>query len=99
MSMLLQRGCGNHRMGSGVEFCEPSEASLRCESKGTLKSVVASEANSHFPGATQMSPSVQGLCSWSVAKSCLTPCDPMDGSMPGFPVLHCLPEFVQTHVP
>ena len=24
--------------------------------------------------------------------------DPMDYSMPGFPVLHCLPEFVQTHV-
>ena len=25
-------------------------------------------------------------------------CDPMDCSMPGFLVLHCLPEFVQTHV-
>ena len=25
-------------------------------------------------------------------------CNPMDGSMAGFPVLHCLPEFVQTHV-
>ena len=24
--------------------------------------------------------------------------DPMDCSMPGFPVLHCLPEFTQTHV-
>ena len=34
----------------------------------------------------------------SVAKSCLTPCDPMDCSTPGFPVLHCLPEFAQTHV-
>ena len=58
--MPVQRGRGNHRMGSGVEFCEPSEASLRCESKGTLKSVVASEANSNFPGAAQMSPSVLG---------------------------------------
>ena len=34
----------------------------------------------------------------SVAKSCLTLCDPMDCSTPGFPVLHYLPEFVQTHV-
>ena len=25
-------------------------------------------------------------------------CDPMDCSMPGFPVLHYLPEFTQTHV-
>ena len=27
-----------------------------------------------------------------------TLCDPMDCSMPGFPVLHHLPEFVQTQV-
>ena len=26
-------------------------------------------------------------------------CDPMDWSTPGFPVLHFLPEFAQTHVP
>ena len=30
--------------------------------------------------------------------SCLTLCDPMDFSTPGFPVLQSLPEFVQTHV-
>ena len=29
---------------------------------------------------------------------CLTLCDPMDCSTPGFPVLHSLPEFAQTHV-
>ena len=34
----------------------------------------------------------------SVAKSCLTLCDPMDFSTPGFAVLHCLLEFVQIHV-
>ena len=37
-------------------------------------------------------------CCCSVAKSCLTLCDPMDCSMPGFPVPHHLPEFVQVHV-
>ena len=36
-------------------------------------------------------------CCCSVAQSCLTLCEPMDCSTPGFPVLH-LPEFVQTHV-
>ena len=30
--------------------------------------------------------------------SCVTLCDPMDCSMPGFPVHHQLPEFTQTHV-
>ena len=33
-----------------------------------------------------------------VTKLYLTLCDPMDCSMPGFPVLHCLLEFAQTHV-
>ena len=37
-------------------------------------------------------------CCCSVAQSCLTLCDPMDCSMPGFPVLHHLPEFAQTHI-
>ena len=34
----------------------------------------------------------------SVTQSCPTLCDPMDCSMPGFPVHHHLPEFTQTHV-
>ena len=34
----------------------------------------------------------------SVAQLCLTLCDPMDCSMPAFPVLHCLLEFAQTYV-
>ena len=34
----------------------------------------------------------------SVAQSCLTLCDPMDCSTPGFPVHHQLLEFAQTHV-
>ena len=33
-----------------------------------------------------------------VAQSCLTLCDPMDCSTPGFPVHHQLPETAQTHV-
>ena len=37
-------------------------------------------------------------CCWSVAKSCLTLCDPVNCSPPGFPLLHYLPEFAQTHV-
>ena len=32
----------------------------------------------------------------SMYKSLPTLCDPMDCSTPGFPILHCLPEFAQT---
>ena len=38
------------------------------------------------------------ICCCLVAQLCPTLCDPMDCSMPGFPVLHHLPEFAQTHV-
>ena len=34
----------------------------------------------------------------SVNQSCPTLCDPMNRSMPGLPVDHQLPEFIQTHV-
>ena len=37
-------------------------------------------------------------CCYSVAQSCPTPCNPMNCSTPSFPVLHHLPELVQTHV-
>ena len=37
-------------------------------------------------------------CCCSVALSCPTLCDPMNCSTPVFLVLHCLPEFAQTHV-
>ena len=38
------------------------------------------------------------FCCCSVTKLCLTICDPMYSCASGFPVLHYLPEFVQTHV-
>ena len=44
------------------------------------------------------------LCFWppvqysSVAQLCLTLCNPMDCSTPGFPVYHQLPELTQTHI-
>ena len=37
-------------------------------------------------------------CCCSVAKLCPTLCNPVDCSSAGFPVLHHLPEFAQTHV-
>ena len=45
-----------------------------------------------------LAPSINCSCCCSVAKSCLTLCDPMDCSTPGSSVLHCLLEFAQIHV-
>ena len=39
------------------------------------------------------------FCCCSVDKLCWTLCNPVDWGTPGFPVLHYLPEFAQTHVP
>jgi len=44
-----------------------------------------------------MFPSPGTSCCCSVAQLCQL-CSPMDWSMPGFPVLHYLPELAQTHV-
>ena len=38
------------------------------------------------------------MCVHSVAKSCPTLCNHMDGSTPGFSALHYLPEMAQIHV-
>ena len=38
------------------------------------------------------------FCCFLLTKSCPTLCDPLSCSMPGFPVLHCLLAFAQTHV-
>ena len=38
------------------------------------------------------------FCYCSVTQSCLTLCDPVYCSTPGFPVLHHLPELAQTHI-
>ena len=45
-----------------------------------------------------MSPLFIQNCFCLVTKSCLTLCDPMDCSTPGFSVLHYLPAFAQIHV-
>ena len=52
-----------------------------------------------FPPVRALDSALIAVSCCSVAHSCPTLCDPMGCSTPGFPVLHCLPEFAQTHVP
>ena len=54
-------------------------------------------SNHHCAGTSLHTRLTQQGC-WSAAQPCLTLCDPMDCSTPGFPVLHHLLEFAQTHI-
>ena len=74
--------------------------SLRLELEETIHGDLT-----HFTGLVYIrnsladSEALVALCPCcSVAKPCLTLRDPKDCSMPGFPVLHYLPEFAQTPV-
>ena len=61
----------------------------------TLKSVI--RIIPLFKSSTKLH-CAQIFCCYSVAKSCLTPWDPMECSTPGFLVLHCLLDFAQIHL-
>ena len=43
-------------------------------------------------------PPKKNCCGYSDAKPSPTLCGPMNCSTPGFPVLHYLPQFAQTHI-
>ena len=49
-------------------------------------------------GMSNIYKSIKAILLFSVTQSCLALCNPTDYSRPGFPVLHHLQEFAQTHV-
>ena len=51
-----------------------------------------------LPSGRETMPRRRPLGSSVQSLSCVWLCDPMDCSAPGFPVLHYLPEFAETHV-
>ena len=90
--------------------CLPGESSRSHRWKAQAHKTVPSPPPFHMlvtsPGCRMTRPTVYRsevpitplLQFSSVARSCLTFCDPMDCSMLGSPVLYCLPELAQTHV-
>ena len=74
--------------------------------QGTWVRSLVGELEPPCPGTTKeantrqlLSPRAATKTVPSAAQLCLTLCDPMDCSTPGFPVLHYLPEFAQTQSP
>ena len=56
------------------------------------------DPDNHDGVFTHLEPDILECEVSSVTQSCPTLCNPMNCSMPGFPVHHQLPEFTQTHV-
>ena len=75
-----------------------SEGVQRLREVELLKSIYYVQATQ--PSLTALHEKARGhfLCCCSVTQSCLTLCNPMDCSTPGFPVLHHLLGFAQFHV-
>ena len=78
-----------------VEFGEPQTLSGSTLCLLFISQIAIIFSNS---GSGSNHPSYLSSMSGSVAQSCLTLCDPMDGSMPGFPVQQQLLKLTQTHV-
>ena len=79
-------------MVSGVEVSGQLPVGMG-EAQGPPHLPQSSHHSIEFVGAAVSS---EFFC--SVAQSLLILHDPMNCSMPGSPVIHCLPEFVQIHV-
>ena len=63
-----------------------------------LQSPTLTSIHNHWTPGNSQDSCFFCCCCCPVAKLCLTPCDPMNCTMPGFPYLHRLPEFPQTPV-
>ena len=73
-----------------------SDEAQRCYIRAQMGSECPREL---FGGEVRLDLSVFGrIAVVQVSKSCPTLCDPMDCSIPGFPVLHYVLEFALIHV-
>ena len=84
-------------MSQGFQYIMASWSYPKIKELRGDKSVGASQLTLFLMAPSHRYRLVTSLCC-SVVKWCLTLCDPMDCSTPGFPVLHHLVEFAQTHV-
>ena len=90
----LSTGFSRQNYWSGLSCLSPGDLpdpGIKSASPGLQADSLLSEP----PGKTPYRNSVQFS---SVAKSCLTLCDPVNSGTPGLPVHHQLQEFTQTHV-
>ena len=103
-SLILWRGEGLEvRLLTNGQWIVPVSWRLhktQLDETGRTSRLVNTEHRSHALPHTSLLCAVPQLSLYccSVAQSCPALCDPMNCSVPSFPVLHYLPEFAQTHV-
>ena len=86
-------------MALGLKMMKTLESPPAGNSALTALPMARSLARSLFEGRSQLSVCFLSCCkSHFITQLCLTLWDPMDCSMPGFPVLHHLLELAQTRV-
>ena len=95
-------GVSAHLQKSQI-LCQPTSINAKNHAQSILLKIVTSEkvevcnleaSQTNKNNLSELWTWYDGCCC-SVAQSL---CDPMDYSTPGFPILHYLPEFAQTHV-
>ena len=95
-------GCKSTRCRNGIIIKLPGKKVQELEFKKRRKShplrIVHDNQGIRNGRVLSMRGSYSGCCCCSVAQSCPTLFDLMNGSMPGFPVLHYLSKLAQTHV-
>ena len=82
----------------GRSAAVPGMGALVCEQEGRLVHLLVLGRNTDRFRTVRIETILFQTGPCSVAKSRLTLCNPVNCSTPGFPVLHDLPEFAQTHV-
>ena len=91
-----------HLIKAWKQVCQKKKRKQVCQASISYKKISLVNALLFFLSDCYVlnfvSPTHRFICYCLVTKLCLTLCDPLDWSMPGFPVLHYLLEFVQTHV-
>ena len=82
-----------------IDVLIPGQFSFLYKSGRSIYHIVHTNIlSSRYIGNNFLSPRCPSVQFSSVTLSCSTLCDPMDCSMPGFPVHHQFPELAQTHV-
>ena len=89
----LSMGCPRQEYWSRSPFPTPGNLP-----NPEIELTSAAVAGGFFTTGSPGKPLNKGCCCCSVAQLCSTLCDPMDCSMPGYPVHHHLLESAQTYV-
>ena len=82
----------------GCESCSRIHGFNHCATLHHIKCLFSSRNNHQKMEIAKKLKIICNIQFSSVARSCLTLCDPMNCSAPGLPVHHQLPESTQTHV-